>query len=51
MLWFFEGNSASRSRLYRIQINNYRHLWEKEYEVEIISKHPNEILFSISEIN
>lgn len=50
-LVFFEGNSASRNRLYRIQINKYRHLWEEEYEVEIISKHPNEILFSISKIN
>lgn len=31
---FIEGNSASRSRLYRIQINKYRHSWEKNMKLK-----------------
>ena len=44
---FFEGNSASRNRLYRMQINKYRHFWNNNYVVEIVSKHPDGILFSV----
>lgn len=48
---FFEGNSAARNRLYRIQINKYRNYWEREFEIKIILKNSNQILFSISKIN
>jgi hypothetical protein len=48
---FFEGNSPSRNRLYRLQINRYRHLWNDQYLFEIISKQPDEILFSIIKKN
>jgi hypothetical protein len=35
---YFAGNSASRNRLYKMYINNYRFLWELNFEVTFIEK-------------
>ncbi len=42
---YFSGNSNSRNRLYRMQINNNRELWEHDYQVDIIQNSENEIGF------
>lgn len=42
---YFSGNSNSRNRLYRMQINNNRDLWEHDYQVDIIQNSENEIGF------
>lgn len=47
----FKGNSDSRNRLYRIQINKYRKFWEQDYIIRATTKNQNEILFSISKMN
>lgn len=47
----FKGNSESRNRLYRIQINKYRKFWNEDYVIKVITKNQNEFLFFISKMN
>ena len=42
---YFTGNSPSRNRLYKMQINNHRNLWENEYCIIVILNSQNEIGF------
>ena len=35
---YFIGNSPSRNRLYKMYINNYRYLWEANFEITFIEK-------------
>jgi hypothetical protein len=42
---YFRGNSPSRNRLYKMQINNNRNLWESDYCISIIKNSSGEIGF------
>ncbi len=42
---YFSGNSPSRNRLYKMQVNNNRNLWENDYCLNIIRNSGNEIGF------
>ncbi len=42
---YFSGNSSSRNRLYKMNLNNNRHLWETDYCINITKNSGNEIGF------